>query len=742
MITRLLTSGLLLMGLTMPLAPWAVLANDERPADVAQNLPALPKISNLSELLKDINFERLTPSKGKTAARHLKVALFERPGILDKEIQSSDSRSPKTHIGRIFLKVLTDALEQAETKGSLKADYELETFRVADMIQFKNAADKVINQHFDLVLCPFVFPTGGLGDGKGLINDLVDSVAGQKILWINAAGDYDRSTRIAPVQGEKWVTWQVSKEAPADGIIIECHANQNEQCPLELTLTWTEAAASNSDEINSHLDLYLLEGGPIGGPSSGAPGTASGNVKTGATVSKADPKTDVKTEPKIVASSDPNQSTVETGGAANSVLPVPAGVFGLPSKTIQKMVGSGRYLVKVKINGGTFQAATDQLRITAEGTGISMINPSEGESLLPPADNNVVFAIGATNNDSSSKSKLRTPEIQFTSLINFARDGQVAGTPYAAAKAAALAILQMNSESPNTESYESVKNILDKASAAGSGVQSKARPAAKAEVGQLAPPLVLMSQVLKLVATPAPSAPLKDRNQDYKPPENLIENGVPAVASKEAPAPPKIAETKPAAKSTSGIVVQESTTLPKGVEDKSAAKSGKTTNAGSSNTGSKESPATGKRSAPPKLPPAKPGNLPPAGAPTGSRAGSHRTGGQPPHRKGHVASRGGPPLKSGNCYRPQRPPVPNPGLNDLVKAGDGVGVYNTSHQFVILARYAFYLRLGRRPPFGQGQQLYLTPNGEIQPFPVYQASNKPPLGYYPIYLMDKVPICR
>ena len=123
-----------------------------------------------------------------------------------------------------------------------------------------------------------------------------------------------------------------------------------------------------------------------------------------------------------------------------------------PREFVTRVALPGEYQIKVKIKSKNF-TSTDRLRITASGAGIEMLNPSIGETMLPPADNPRVLDVGALDDPGTSISKkMNRPDVFLPSVI-LLKDGSTPfSTSVAAAVAAGMSVLYLGTGVEKTKS--------------------------------------------------------------------------------------------------------------------------------------------------------------------------------------------------------------------------------------------------------------------------------------------------
>jgi hypothetical protein len=367
----------------------------------------IPEITNMAEIAKAL---KLDTFKNKKFSRKIKIAVLDN-GFNGWEAEkgkglpqnteyrqgaASDAdkiETPSFH-GLFMAMMLVRVIKESK----VDADYELVLFNSYGYTKFADAVDTVVKEQFDLVLYSQVWEFGGNGDGKGFINTIVAKATEAGVIWINAAGNFGRLTRLAPVVSKSendgdFVTFTDKKGKASDGVTITCAAPAKSKCQLRLVLSWNDFKDDKDLGTDKDLDLILLN---------------SKNV--------------------VVKASDLNQ-----GLTANPTDPKSSVV---PRELIELEVDPGTYKARVKLKSRNFDAAKDKLRVTASGVGVDLRNPDIGETLLPPGDQAGVIVIGASDDiQTSSSVTMKRPDIYLKSVVKL-KDGSA---PFSTSNAAALA---------------------------------------------------------------------------------------------------------------------------------------------------------------------------------------------------------------------------------------------------------------------------------------------------------------
>jgi hypothetical protein len=421
----------------------------------SKDRPRIPAIKNIDQIVKDMTLERF---KDKSFTRKIKVAILD--DGFDGEKKEIGSRLPANTVyekgdpsdadnivpgfhGTRLAVLFADAMK----KSGAKTDYELHLFYTFGLDKFESAIKAVAEGNYDIVIYAQVWQWGGNGDGKGFINALVDKATESGVIWLNATGNFGTTMRTAPVEAkdENGTSWVTFKDKTTDGVNLTCEAPAGKQCSLNLMLSWNDFKENSHDGTDKDLDLFLYD-------------------KDG----------------KQIASAELNQVLVKETDKQS--------VF--PRETILQKVAPGKYKARVKVKSANFKADKDVLKLMlAVNPGVSMENPSQDETILPPADNPKVIVIGAADAIETSHSvKLGVPSIYLNSAVDFNGAVEV-GSSMATAMAAVDATLELGTGTEKT------KDAIEKA------LQSITKPAPTAKVA------AAVSAPAKKTAFPMPQAP-------------------------------------------------------------------------------------------------------------------------------------------------------------------------------------------------------------------------------------------
>jgi hypothetical protein len=238
----------------------------EAPAEtkpVAEPAVAVPAITNLDAIEK---FLKLKDFKNCKFGRPVRIAILDNsffgyqtevgkrlpadtqyfPGV-----PSDADRFEDKSMHGLFMAIL---VHQIVLKSGCQADYQLSLFNSNGLTKFTDAVNSVIRDGYDIVLYSQVWEYGGNGDSHGFINAIVDKALDTGILWINAAGNFGRSIRIAPVEamansGGDWVRFSAGNGKWTDAVKLRCKAERRflpTTTDTRRFLVWRASAAAST----------------------------------------------------------------------------------------------------------------------------------------------------------------------------------------------------------------------------------------------------------------------------------------------------------------------------------------------------------------------------------------------------------------------------------------------------------------------------------------------------------------
>jgi hypothetical protein len=355
------------------------------------------EFTNITEVQRALNFNAYY---GQPLTKKMKVAIFDKgfdqaQNAIGKSLpQSTYIRqmplaSPtdlKVEHGRVMGEILTALMTNNGAHPELAP--ELHLFQVFGFTNFKSAVDTVVKDRFDLVLYSEVWEFGSNWDGQGFINAEVNRAIDNGIFWVNAAGNFARSTFNSDIRIGKndWV--QLPHQNSSLG--FRCLASK---CNVRIVLSWNDFKNSPDEGTAQDLDLAL-----------------------------SDDLMNIIESSALKQSADRNESR--------------PGFSKYSRESIVKEISKGDYFLRVKARSSNF-TSNSQLRITLEGENTELPNRSYDETLLNPADNPRAFTVGALDSDRSSQSyRLQKPDVIVMSSVKTPQ-GEFRGTSNSAAFAAA-----------------------------------------------------------------------------------------------------------------------------------------------------------------------------------------------------------------------------------------------------------------------------------------------------------------
>lgn len=390
---------------------------------------AIPEITKWDEVSKPLKLERF---KGQKFQRNIKIAIIDNGfnGYKDQigktlpentiyhegPESAADSLDNLSFHGLFMAQIVTKVITSSEAE----ADFELHLYNAYGYTKFAAAVEDVANNGFALVLYSQVWEYGGNGDGKGFINTLVNKVLDKGTVWINAAGNFGRQTKLVPIEGkgygdEDWVIIKTTSGKYDDGISFSCAPTKGDTCLARIVLSWNDFKDDADTGTDKDLDMFIID-----------------------------------SKKNIVESSERNQKLAEDLNDPKASL--------FPRELIETKLAKGIYKVRAKIKSRNFAKDKAQMRLTLSGSGVSIDYPTTDETLLPPADNERVIAIGASDDPQSSRSKSRSvPKVYLRSLIPLKDGSDPFATSNAAAMAVGLAVLHMG-----TEDIKTTEEVLEK----------------------------------------------------------------------------------------------------------------------------------------------------------------------------------------------------------------------------------------------------------------------------------------
>jgi hypothetical protein len=378
----------------------------------------------------DNGFRGLADEIGRTLPRSRTVL---RPGPV-----AIDPRSEESH-GTMMARIVAEALAQTAPEIPVQ----LHLFSAFGFSNFQAAVDSVIRERFDLVLYAQVWEFGGNGDGRGFINAEVRRAIDAGILWINAAGNFgDATYQSRIVRGrDDWATLP----GPNSSVRLRCpQSAQQGRCQVRAVLSWNSFSDSTLEGTDKDLDLIATDD--------------TGN---------------------IITSSALRQKRAFPEGEPGSSL--------YPREIVSLSVPPGVVQLRVKIRSSEW-SSRDRLRITVSGSEFELIDRTEGETLLPPADLPGVLVVGATDSSRSSRSiSMDRPQLSFVSRVDLSDGAQTRGTSNTAALTAALAVIEIAARGETIQAQSLVRSLQRLSSPLAARTSPTDPPAATPKVDCLQP---------------------------------------------------------------------------------------------------------------------------------------------------------------------------------------------------------------------------------------------------------------
>lgn len=368
------------------------------------------RFQNLDQMMEELNL-RPYFQRGLAPKRALRVAIFDN-GFKGAKEEIGRSLPSTTRLvpGPVALQGEEEVhgFYMARIVWSLLSlDGEDERYRPAEFLlyntfgysNFKAAIDDAIARKVDIVLYSQTWDYGGNFDGRGFINQLVNKALRAGILWINSSGNTGSTTFNGAIKtgAEDWL------ELPGrnDSVEIRCDENPLGKCPLRAVLSWNDFSDDVNEGTDKDLDFVLTDD--------------TLNIIQGSSLRQV----------KKVQEGEP-------------------GVSQYPREIITAELKPGVYFLRVKNRSKNF-TSRDRLRLSVQGDSLRMRNRDLEESVLPPADNPGVLAVGALDTERSSRSRLlRKPDLYSNSLVVLNREESFKGTSNSAAKVAAGAAILMS----------------------------------------------------------------------------------------------------------------------------------------------------------------------------------------------------------------------------------------------------------------------------------------------------------
>jgi hypothetical protein len=379
-------------------------------ADMLQRLELAPyhergfRGQNVKIAVLDNGFTGLTRSLGRRLPPGLAVEPSPRPDMQDT-----------THGTKLAEIAYALATGSASYKAGLSGP-ELLLFNANGFTNLKAAIDEVIRRKVDIVLYAQVWEYGGNGDGGGFINREVSRATAAGVLWVNAAGNFGRATYGGPV---KVLDDDLTVELPHRSRYLRFTVPQD-ATPVKIVLSWNDFDESKDYRTPQDLDLVVVD---------------EAGRELGAS------------------------RLVQAGSAAAA--PREGQASAHAREIVAAQLDVGTYRVRVEARTRNFDALS-RLRITIDGADVRMVDGTANGSVLIPADNRSVLAVGASDVGYSSQAVLpdgrQKPEISLVSEVRFDDGRTVRGT--SAATAIAVGALSVLRSARQRLSYADVMALI------------------------------------------------------------------------------------------------------------------------------------------------------------------------------------------------------------------------------------------------------------------------------------------
>lgn len=370
---------------------------------------------NISVLQKSLGFDKYYDAKNKT--RTVKIAVFDKgfEGYKNEIGQSLPANTvyvpgpvaaPQdmtTEHGLRMAQILTALVTKNMEQPQVIKEFYL--YNVYGFSNFKAAVDDAIKRQIDVISYSEVWEYGGNHDGKGFINAQVSRATAAGIIWVNAAGNFAKTTYNSAIQTatEDWVKLPDQNNALA----LRCEQKSGDKCMIKVVLSWNDFKNDIEPGTEKDLDLAL-----------------------------ADDMLNILQTSALIQSADPKEERPGYSKYAREILTAE--------------LKPGTYYLRVKKRSKNFGSG-DRLRITVDGEGITMPRNTGEESVLNPGDNPSVISVGASDSDRSSIStKMNKPDILAPSSMVLMDGSEFRGSSNATAiVAAGVALIKAKNPQAN-----------------------------------------------------------------------------------------------------------------------------------------------------------------------------------------------------------------------------------------------------------------------------------------------------
>jgi len=293
-------------------------------------------------------------------------------------------------MAQIFTALATNGLQNP---GVVSEFY---LYNVFGHSNFKAAVDDAIARGIDVISYSEVWEYGGNHDGQGFINAEVTRATKAGIIWINAAGNFAKTTYNSTITAndDGWVKLPDQNNA----LELRCEKNDSGKCLIKAVLSWNDFKNDVNPGTDKDLDFALT-----------------------------DDMLNIIQTSGLRQSTDPNETR--------------AGYSKYAREILTAELKPGTYYFRVKDRSQNF-GKSDRLRITVDGDNITLPRYAIDESLLNPGDNASAITVGAFDaNRSSISIKLNKPDIMAPSSMILQDGSEFRGSSNATAVVAAGAAL-------------------------------------------------------------------------------------------------------------------------------------------------------------------------------------------------------------------------------------------------------------------------------------------------------------
>lgn len=398
------------------------------------NAFATSPFKNIKETQTNLGFDKYYPLHNK--GRTLRIAVLDK-GFkgYEKEIGKTlpddtlyiagpvaDPEDLKVEHGLKMAQILTALMTDEMTTKQWQP--ELTLYNVFGFTNFQAAVDDLIANKVDLVLYSEVWEYGGNFDGKGFINAQVTRATKAGVVWVNAAGNFGKTTFNSGI--ETLETDWVQLPDQNDALSLKCEpVGKQEKCQVKVVLSWNDFKNDVNPGTKKDLDLALT-----------------------------DDLLNIIQVSSLKQSNDANEARPQYSK--------------YPREIVTADLKKGSYFLRVKNISKNF-TRKDKLRLTVDGEGIEMPSHTTDETLLNPADNDSVITVGASDSDRTSASlALGKPDIYAPSKMTLTTGDEFRGSSNSAAiVAAGIGILK--SKNPKLKKDELLKKISSARGASNNG---------------------------------------------------------------------------------------------------------------------------------------------------------------------------------------------------------------------------------------------------------------------------------